>query len=240
LAIESGEKEPGEVEQVYAAAELFSATRVAAIQGHRGTWFANAHLALIGITQELHAMLESTFSSPELEEDGTPYYEPIGWGEALTEGNREELASLVQEQLGRFRPPPNPGGIRQTMGRLLAEARVEEAKAVVLLSGATPGTATLLARKRKKGSYETEAMVLLTQHPDWTDAAIAAELGIHRSNLSKYPRYRNLRRATSEGLESRRRGHREHSEDDSCSVDGLCFETEEEARAYRNSQRRRR
>lgn len=41
-------------------------------------------------------------------------------------------------------------------------------------------------------TVEVRALVMKTNHPDWTVTKIAHELGVHRTRLYEYPRFKNL------------------------------------------------
>lgn len=64
------------------------------------------------------------------------------------------------------------------------------------------------ARKELKLTKDDLALAILSQHPDWTDAAIADYIGVHRSTVSRMKGFQRVRAAQREDRDSIRRGHR--------------------------------
>jgi hypothetical protein len=74
-------------------------------------------------------------------------------------------------------------------------ARIDELRAVPAslgVPGDAPGTPTKPKPNRRKRQMKwlAEAMLTVRDHPEWSDAAIAQQVGIDKSRLSRSPEYR--------------------------------------------------
>src|SRR5262245_18056577 len=133
LARDVVENEAQEMEAVSAASDVFSAVRVSAIQGWRKEWHPNAHLALAKLAESYSLDLAYTFSTDEVDYDGSVAAERVGWGESLTKGDVGHLAKLVEGQRQRLTAMLLHTNPQPDVDRLTAEAQVELAKARILL-----------------------------------------------------------------------------------------------------------
>jgi hypothetical protein len=168
---------------------LFAAVRQDAVEGVVGGWYPSAHEALWAVVEFVRERVPLHKALGEgLGEKPTSVERVVGYLATIPQG-----VQLVMDEIF-------PSSL---MSRLQAEARIELAK--------VQNTQVRTSPKNPHESNESRALAILLEHPDWINAKIARAVGIHRANLSKYPRFKAARKAQKLDRVERAKGHRTRS-----------------------------
>jgi hypothetical protein len=215
---------PTEIAKVRAVSDVFSTGRSGAIRGWLGGSYENAHMALLGVAETFRDEMDAFLSSYDwglashpaaarrvarVESHDTPAGTLIlREFEPEDEQDAEIRNAIVEELTARFlvyRPRfrrllrlPDPGPV---VSRLTAEARVELARAKAQFSQSTDSPPSASGPDK-----EGLGLALLVKHPDWSNAQIAREVGVHRATVGRWKTFKAARAAQRADRNERPRG----------------------------------
>ena len=123
---------------------------------------------------------------------------------------REPLPDLrpVADKLGEFDRSGKTGSLIAILLEQHGEALKRSGLSLGQSDAAGNEATELVGKKEKQLKWLAEAMVLVQEHPDWSDARIAEAVEKHKSTLSRNPFYRIAAAMARGSKEDRHRGHR--------------------------------